>query len=376
MKVVFLCCQAQSLLSFRKELMCALMDKGCEVLAFAPEPEAQWRERFIEIGVSYGSLKLQKNGTNPFSDLAGMADILKKLKAVKPDAVFCYHAKTVIYGSIAAKLAKVKRRIALIAGVGSVLRDKPTNLKSRLVRGILALEYRAGLSAATAVFFQNHDDSELFLSKRLVKENKIAYINGSGVNLERFTQSPVPEAKRFLFVGRLIRDKGLVEYLTAARELKSRMPDAEFGVIGYFDTNPTSLSMADIQPFIDDGSIAFYGFQEDVRPCLDACCCFVLPSYHEGTPKSALEALAVGRPVVTSDTVGCRETVVNGENGILVPVGDSAALVKALERIAGDYDMCRSMGERSHRLAVEKFDVRAVNGIIVSAVLGDSYGTL
>ena len=194
-------------------------------------------------------------------------------------------------------------------------------------------------------------------------------VPGSGVNLERFPYTPLPKNHDFLFVGRLIRDKGLMEYMEAGRILRKTVPDAKLHVIGYFDPNQTMLSIADLQPYIDDGTIVFHGKQDNVLPFLQQCFTFVLPSYHEGTPRSVLEALSVGRPVITTDAPGCRETVKEGENGFLVPVKDATALTDAMLRLCNEPQTAQNMAAASRRYAESKFDVNIVCNITHKTIL-------
>ncbi|WP_370519659.1 glycosyltransferase [Adlercreutzia sp. ZJ242] len=190
-------------------------------------------------------------------------------------------------------------------------------------------------------------------------------VRGSGVNIQRFDFSPLPQETRFLFVGRLVKGKGIIEYLDAARLVKRKIPDAKFDVVGAFDSNPTSIRLEQLQPYIDDGTIAYQGEQKDVRPFLKKCSCFVLPSYYgEGTPKSGLEAMATGRPIIVADAVGSREVVLDGVNGYLVSPKNAHDLAEKMISIAVNRSKALSMAEASRRLAEEVFDVRSVNLVI------------
>ena len=194
-------------------------------------------------------------------------------------------------------------------------------------------------------------------------------VPGSGVNLERFPDTPLPKNHEFLFVGRLIRDKGLMEYMEAGRILRKTVPDAKLHVVGYFDPNQTMLSADDLQPYIDDGTIVVHGKQENVLPFLQQCYAFVLPSYHEGTPRSVLEALSVGRPVITTDAPGCRETVKDGENGFLVPVKNAPAIADAMLRLCLDPQLAEKMAAEARKYAETKFDVNYVCNITLKTIL-------
>lgn len=360
MKIGFLTGHAPSVYMFRLDCMKYLQANGFEVAVLAPEPPEEWEQAFEQHGISYTQVALSKNSTNPFSDISAYFDIKKKLKAIQPDIVFCDHAKMIIYGLLAAKRLKIKNRLVMMGGVGSVLRDPPEGLKRKLVKLLLTIEYRVSLPLADRIFFQNEDDFQLFESYHMAKRSQAVMVPGSGINLERFPYTPMPDNHDFLFVGRLIRDKGLMEYMQAGRTLRKSIPDAKLHVIGYFDANQTMLSISDLQPYIDDGTVIFHGKQDNVLPYLQQCFSFVLPSYHEGTPRSVLEALSVGRPVITTDAPGCRETVINDKNGFLVPVKDAQALADAMLQLCRHPKLTQEMAKASRAYAESKFDVNIV----------------
>lgn len=369
MKIGFLTGHAPSVYMFRLDCMKYLQQNGFEVAVLAPEPREEWAQAFEEHGISYTQIALSKNSTNPLSDISAYFDIKKKLKEIQPDIVFCDHAKMIIYGLLAAKRLKIRNRLVMMGGVGSVLRDPPEGFKRKLVKLILTIEYRISLPLADRIFFQNEDDFQLFEKHHMAKRSQAVMVPGSGVNLERFPYTPLPKNHDFLFVGRLIRDKGLMEYMEAGRILRKTVPDAKLHVIGYFDPNQTMLSIADLQPYIDDGTIVFHGKQDNVLPFLQQCFAFVLPSYHEGTPRSVLEALSVGRPVITTDAPGCRETVKEGENGFLVPVKDATALADAMLRLCNEPQTAQNMAAASRSYAETKFDVNIVCNITHKTIL-------
>ena len=360
-RILVLSSQAFSLLHFRLDMMKTFQEKGYEVHAAAPECDIQWSERLSDAGITYHSIELERTGENPLKDIKALYSIRTLMQRIKPDIVFAYQAKTVIYGVLAARSLGIKRVYALVAGLGSAFRSREKTIGRCLVKGILSLEYKIALRYAKVVFFQNKDDSSEFVHRRLVKEKKIRYMNGSGVNTEHFSYYQLPEKKSFLFVGRLIKDKGILEFLNAATIIKKEYPNALFGCIGYFDSNPTALSEKDLQWYIDEGIITFLGKKDDVKPYLNQCYCFVLPSYHEGTPKSVLEAMAVGRPIITTDVPGCRETVQDGVNGYLVKVYDIDSLTHAMREILENDEKAKQMGRASRTIVEQKYDVRLVN---------------
>lgn len=362
MKVVVLSSFTTSLFWFRIDMMKSFLKEGYEVVAVGEAPEEQWAEKFLEMGIRYRSIPVQRNGLNPLRDIKTFGALCKLLKEEKPDKIFSYQAKTVIYGGIAARLCGIREVYPLIAGVGSVFLGD--GLKRKLVRSILVAEYRMGMKKAPNVFFQNRDDLKVFTDHRIVTADKVVMLNGSGVNIEKFSPTPLPEAVSFLCISRLIRDKGISEYLDAARQIHKRHPNVRCVLVGPYDTNISALKPEEVRPYIEDGSVEYVGEQKDVYPYLRDCTAYVLPSYHEGTPKTVLEAMACGRPTITTDAPGCRETVTDGVNGYLVRVKDVDAIVAAMERIIADPEKTAEMAVNARRIAEEKYDVNKVNQCI------------
>lgn len=279
--------------------------------------------------------------------------------AENPDKIFIYQAKTISYGCLAAHRCNISDVYVMMGGLGSVFRGE--GLRNAVIRIVMSMLYKAAFENCRKVIFQNRDDSEVFLRRRLVKPEKVEHINGSGVNLEIFVPTRLPDVPTFLFLGRIIADKGILEYLEAAKRIKKIRPCVRFMIAGGFDSNPTSLSMKDLEPYISDGTVEFLGFQDDVRSCISEATALVLPSYHEGTPKTVLEAMAMGRPIVTTDAPGCRETVEDGQNGFLVPIKDIDCLVERMLTIISNGAMVESMAQKSLIRVREKYDVKLVN---------------
>lgn len=359
MKVAVLSSFTPSLFWFRIDMMKSFLNAGYEVLAVGDGAESEWSVRFRELGIRYRQIPVQRNGTNPLCDLKTFRAIYQLLKAEKPDKIFSYQAKTVIYGGIASSLLGIREVYPLIAGVGSVFLGD--GLKKKIVRNILIAEYKLGLRNASRIFFQNPDDLAVFASYGILPESKAVMLHGSGVNIKKFIPTALPEQVSFLCISRLIRDKGVCEYLDAARKIHQLHPQVRCVLVGPYDTNPSAIRPEDLQPYIDDGSVEYVGEQKDVYPYLRACTAFVLPSYHEGTPKTVLEAMASGRPTITTDAPGCRETVTDGLNGYLVPVKDMDAIVNAMEKIIANPEKTRQMAQNARQIAEEKFDVNKVN---------------
>lgn len=362
MKIAVLSSFTTSLFWFRIDMMKSFLNAGYEVVAVGDAPESEWVARFQELGIRYRQIPVQRNGTNPLYDIKTLRALCKFLKEEKPDKIFSYQAKTVIYGGIAAWMQGIRENYPLIAGVGSVFLGD--GLKKRLVRSILITEYKLGLKNAPHVFFQNRDDLDVFTSNRIIPESKAVMLNGSGVNIEKFVPTELPNEVSFLCISRLIRDKGVFEYLDAAREIHKRHPEVRCVLVGPFDTNPSAIKPGELQPYIDDGSVEYVGEQKDVQPFLHGCTAYVLPSYHEGTPKTVLEAMACGRPSITTDAPGCRETVTNGINGYLVPVKNVDAIVDAMEKVIADPAKTAEMAKTARQIAEDKYNVNKINLVI------------
>lgn len=360
-------------------MMSDFISRGHEVIAIGNEFDEKWRPLFEEKGIRYISAKIKRNSTNPIADMVMLKDLKRILRDEKPDIVFTYQAKTVIYGNLAAHAVGISNIYSLIAGIGSIFSSD--SFKSRLLHAILACEYRDALKYAKKIFFQNREDEAFFKKIKAVNTDNTVIINGSGVNLDVFTEMPLPRDPVFLCTARIIRDKGIPEYLAAARIVKKEYPHARFLLVGPYDSNPSALDKSELDKYIKDNTVEYFGEQNDVRPFLAECGIFVLPSHREGTPKSVLEAMACGRAIITTDAVGCRETVTDGVNGLLVPVNDVSALADKMKYLIDHTDEVARMAAESRKIAEEKYDVRIINRIIcdsmnIANIKEYQYGTL
>lgn len=355
-----------SLFWFRMDMMQAFIAHGHTVYALGNEPEEKWSSEFIKHNIVYKQIDVQRNGINPLHDIKTLLSIKKVLQAIKPDKVFTYQAKTVIYGTIAANLLGITEVYPLIAGIGSIFLSD--NLKSRIVRNIVNIQYKYSMRKCPVIFFQNHDDEKVFRESSIIKKQRIVLLHGSGVNTEKFKVFPLPEKTVFLCISRLIRNKGVYEYLEACKKLKTVYPDIRCMLVGPYDSNPSALREEDLQPYIESSVIEYFGEQENVIPYIQQSSVFVLPSYREGTPKAVLEAMACGRAVITTNAPGCKETVREGENGFMVPVKDVDALYIKMKWFAENSDIISRMGASGRKMAEEIFDVNKVNDTICEAM--------
>lgn len=364
--VLVLASYAPSLTRFRGTLLADMVRAGHRVTAAAPEDDAQVRRDLAAMGVRYLTVPMARTGLNPFADLGTVFALYSLLRAEKPDVFLAYTMKPMIYGGIAARFAGIANRYMMNAGLGYVFTDEEggATLKQKFLRVIASRLYRIGLAGAKAVFAFNRDDAEEMVARGMLAPGvKPIQVAGSGIDLEQFAHRPVPAGPPvFLMICRLLKHKGLLEYVEAARQLKKRHPQAQVQLLGPLDPNPSGITQADLDQWVREGAIAYLGETRDVRPFLAACSVYVLPSfYREGIPRTILEAMATGRAIITTDSPGCRETVTPGDNGFLVPVRDAGALAEAMARFSDDPALAERMGLAARRVAETRFDVKLVN---------------
>lgn len=358
---------APSLVGFRGPLLAEMASRGHRVIAVAPDIDPAQSAQLAALGVESRSLPLARTAMNPVEDLAYLLRLRNLFRSLRPDVVLTYTIKPVIWGGAAARLAGVPTRAALITGLGLAFAGGG-GLGRAVVRWIVTALYRLTLRGNQVVFFQNPDDQAEFIERGLARDPQCKLVNGSGVDLEQYDSRPVPGQLNFLMVARLLGEKGVREYAAAGARLKRRWPSAAFRLVGWLDTSPNSISQAELDAFQRDG-VEFLGRLEDVRPALADAAVFVLPSYYrEGVPRSALEAMAMGRAIITTDAPGCRETVRPGENGILIKPRDVDDLERAMERFITEPGLAKRMGASSRRYAEERFDVRKVNAVMLKAL--------
>ena len=355
--------QAFSLINFRGPLIADMVARGHTVHALAPEIDDTAQKALRQLGAQPVEIALSRTGTNPLADLATLLSLRRSLAEIKPDVVLTYAAKPVIYGTIAAWLAAVPHRFAMIEGLGYVFIARPDgDLAKKALCQVVKMLYRFSLRRAKRVFFLNDDDIADFTYMKLVLPHKAIKLGGIGVDLASWL--PAPPALNpitFTLVARLLRDKGVIEFVEAARLIKKRNPEVRFVLVGGRDSNPESVSEAELSAWVSDGSVEWTGHVA-VRPWLEQTSVFVLPSfYREGVPRSIQEAMAMSRPIITTDWVGCRETVVEGRNGFLVPPRDASSLADAMQHFIDNPALIVDMGRQSRILAEERFDVKAIN---------------
>jgi glycosyltransferase involved in cell wall biosynthesis len=366
-RILIIASYPNSIIRFRGKLIDALIDRGVEVHVAAPDlkPHHLIRTSLEKKGVSVHNIYLKRTGMNPLLDVCSLVSIVKVIREYKFSTVLSYTVKPVIYGSIAATIAGVPNRLALITGLGYAFTDGIENKRSFL-QLVLRKLYSIALARVDVTFFQNPDDEKLFRSSKILKEHsKTIVLNGSGVDLEEFQVAPLQSKPKFLFIGRFLGDKGVREYVEAAKRIRVKNNMITFGLVGWIDDNPDSVQQNELELWKSSGDILYIGRLEDVRQAISESSVFVLPSYREGTPRTVLEAMAMGRPIITTNVPGCKETVIDGRNGFLISKQSVDDIVIAMKRFIDDPQLIKQMGQRSREIAEMKYDVRKVNKIMM-----------
>lgn len=368
MKISILSTAIKDTLIFRRELILKLAAEGYEVFVFCVDYTEQTRLKVEELGGIPVDYALSRAGLNPIADLAAVWQLKKIFNKIKPEIVLSCFVKPSIYGSIAARMAGVPNRIAMLEGLGFVFTDLPGGLsfKQRVLRKIQVFLYWLALPSISTIVFLNPDDPIDLLKRNKLKAKRVEVLGGIGLDLSRFPYSNPPTSYvRFIFIARLLAEKGIFEYIEAAKKVKADYPDSEFVVLGGIDqANPGGLKQADLQKLLDTGVIVYPGYVNNVQEWLADSSVFVLPSYREGLPRSTQEAMAIGRALITTDVPGCRETVVDGVNGFLVPKWDVDALVDKMTYFIKHPETVELMGLESHKLAVKNFDADKVSHFV------------
>jgi glycosyltransferase involved in cell wall biosynthesis len=376
MRTLIVASDKGSLTNFREELIRELVRRGSQVYAAAPGLDENAREAAdLEIlGATPEQVHhLRRNSIAMLSDLRALIELCCLIWRVKPNVIILYTPKPVIYGLLAARLLRVPKRVALITGLGySFIESGAADYKRRLIKRVVSMLYRISLAGATKVLFQNPDDRRSFIAQGIVgRSASTGVVNGSGVNLSKFYPGAIPAGKpSFLMVARILYDKGVGEYILAAARLKRVFPGVDAVLAGPLDSNPGAITETELAGLLSGSGVRYVGAvaAPDIRSLIAACHVFVLPSYREGTPRTVLEAMAVGRPIVTTDVPGCRETVREAFNGYLVPARSAEKLEEAMRRFLSDPALIETMGENSLRLVREKYDVDKVNASILREI--------
>ncbi|MCL7945148.1 glycosyltransferase family 4 protein [Marinobacter sp. ATCH36] len=356
-----------TMLGFRGELIREMVTAGHTVFAFATDYTKETRAAIREMGAEPVLYRMGQVSTNPLGDIAAVWQLYRLFKRHNISLSFCYFSKPSIYGTIAAKMAGVPFRVAKIEGLGRIFTVGPKgdSFRKRFVRKLMIRLFRFSLPMAHRLLVLNQGDKE-DLESFGIRSPEPEMLGGIGVCLERYSfRPPITDPVRFIFIGRLLHEKGVRYYIEAARALRRSYPKTEFILLGAPDAKPGAINRDELKQLVEEGLIIYPGLVKDVVPWLADSSVFVLPTYYrEGVPRSTQEALAMGRPVITTSMPGCRKTVVEGENGFLVPPHNQAALEKAMLRFIQEPELIRPMGLASYHLARERFDVREINKTI------------
>ncbi len=366
MKLLLIASLGKSLINFRGPLIAALQARGLQVHVAAPDllPGDPIRRQLQARGVLVHNVALRRTGTNPVADAQTLWILWRLMRRVRPDFVLAYTVKPVIYGSLAAWLAGVPRRFALVTGLGYAFQQQG---QGGALQALVHRLYSLALERVQCVFFQNPDDEALFRQRALVGPGACTcVVNGSGVDVAAFSVAPLPPGPPcFLLIARLLGDKGVREYAQAACRIRALHPGVRCQLVGWIDTNPDAIAQHELDTWVEEGTLEFLGRLSDVRPAIAACSVYVLPSYREGTPRTVLEAMAMGRAVITTDAPGCRETVVEGNNGFMVPVQSTEAMEQAMLKFVHDPNLAARMGQRARQMVEDKYDVHKVNVVML-----------
>ena len=359
--VLLIASHSDSLLNFRGPLIRDVVALGHRISVAAPSISNAVYEKLQIHGVSVFETPMARTGLNPVRDLKYLAKLKSVVKETQPDLVLTYTVKPNIWGAFAAQSGRVQS-VAMVTGLGYAFTDNGNrSLLSKLVGIVVSRLYRMATNRNRLIIFQNPDDRDDFIAAGCLHDKgKARLVNGSGVDIEYFAPALLPDKPVFLMISRLLGNKGVREYCKAAIITMKTRPQARFLLVGYIDEGADGIAQSEVDNWIESG-IEYKGPQTDVRPYISEASVFVLPSYREGTPRAVLEAMSMGRPIITSDAPGCRETVKDGETGFLVPIRNVDALAEKMKWLIDHPEDRVRMGRNSLDYARKKYDVSKVN---------------
>jgi len=356
----------ESLLNFRGDLIKTLIARGGVVYGLSEPADDSVVKSLEALGARHWAYTVERRGQNPFKDVVTLLSLCQALRSIKPDVILSYTIKPVIYGGIASRLFPGARFSAMIEGLGYVFQDG--GFGRRMIRWGVQKLYRFALRNSSAVFFLNEDNRRAFVDARIVQESQIVELPGIGVDLNKYSYAVLPPLPiRFLMIARLLREKGVKEYCIAAKEVTETHPEATFLLAGPEDQSADGVSANDVAQW-GGGRVHYLGEVSNVAALLRDCHIFVLPSYHEGRPRTVQEALAVGRPVVTTDAPGCRDAIENGETGYIVCAKNSGNLAIRLRSLIESPDLWLDMPPKCRLYAQRKYDAVAISDLVANRI--------
>ena len=366
-KIVLIGTVASSFLIFRANLIQVLLKQQHVVYAFISEYKEEELSKIEALGAIPITYELNRGGINPLADAKATYGLTKKIKEIAPDLVFSYFSKPVIFGTLAARLAKVPRVIGMLEGLGYTFTEQPEGLtkKAQLIKRIQVFLYKIALPQLDNIIFLNPDDPKDLLEAYHIKVKKLDVLGGIGLDLDEYNYQPIETIDSpisFLFIGRMLKEKGIHDFIAAAKIVKQIYPEVQFTVLGAIDSaNPGALQQSELDRLVSLNIINYPGQVDNVQKWIADSHVFVLPSYREGVPRSTQEAMAIGRAVITTDVPGCRETVVDGINGFLVEKWNPQALAEKMIYFIEHPEEIAIMGYESYKIAQDKFDAHKVN---------------
>lgn len=353
-------CYPDSVVDFRGDLIGRFRQSQCNVTIMTASATKNAEDAIQRLGVEFRPFWIERNKIDISSDSRTIKELQAAFVDLKPDIILAYTIKPIIWGGIAARRCPQADFFALVTGLGYAFQGG--SFKRRLLNLIVTHLYRYSLKRAKAVIFQNSDNRDLFVQRKIVPMKKCHVVNGSGVNVADYPKTSLPSGPtHFLLIARLLGEKGIREYYQAAKIVKQIHPNVVFSLVGPEDPSPDGISLVEIQKWHDSGVIQYHGATNNVQSFIAESHIYTLPSYHEGMPRTVLESMAMGRPILTTDVTGCRETVEPGVNGFLVPKQNVETLAERMIWFIENRDKWQSMGDASRKIVEDKFDVHKVN---------------
>jgi glycosyltransferase involved in cell wall biosynthesis len=365
--IILIDSSSEFLLKLRLSLLKELKTTHKRVIAVTPNDNHNIVEKLAAFNIEHRSVSMNRTGLSIFNDMKLIFSYRKIFIDDNADALLLYTLKPVLYGLIAARLSSVKYKFAFFTGLGFTF-TKDASIFNKILVIFIKKLLIFNVKSADLVFFQNPDDRDEFIQSGIINISKTKITNGSGVDVNYFLYSTPPKELSFLLIARLLYPKGIREYYKAASILKKKYPSIKFKLAGWIDSNPQTINKSELDEWIDSGVITWQGRVKDVRAEITSSSVYVLPSYREGTPRTVLEAMSIGRPIITTNAPGCKETVIQNFNGILVDVRDVPSLVKAMEMYILNIDLVILHGKNSRELAVKKYDDKKVNSFIINCI--------